>query len=203
MGREIELKIPLSKQEFDFLFNKIYIEKKDFDGIKILDADENIIIKSDEYFSRHTTLEDRIKNNEPKVIRIRTEKYKDDFKAYFCIKHKSIENGIENNREDETFVENPEVIKELFEISDYIKWFHKEKSSFSSHCCFSENPEIIFHLELVNVNGLLYAETEVTEENENPVEITKKLELFNQKMGLDLNKKDERSWYKIISEMNN
>ena len=59
-NKEIELKIPLSDGEYDEL------KKRFFTGAEK-------VIKKDEYFSRYDTLEERIKNNEPKVIRIRTE----------------------------------------------------------------------------------------------------------------------------------
>ena len=106
-NKEIELKIPLSDGEYDDL------KKRYFSGTEK-------VLKKDEYFSRYDTLEERIKNNEPKVIRIRTE----GEEVYFTIKRKSIKNGIEVNEEKESFskehIEYLKTVPETFEIPHYV-----------------------------------------------------------------------------------
>ena len=59
MGKEIEIKIPLTDSEYDKIFEEI---RGRAEHLK----------KSDEYYSKYDSREERIKNNEPPVIRIRT-----------------------------------------------------------------------------------------------------------------------------------
>ena len=56
-NKEIELKVPLSDSDYD----RLRLEY--FAGVEE-------VIKCDEYFSRYDTLEERIRYDEPKVIRI-------------------------------------------------------------------------------------------------------------------------------------
>lgn len=191
MGSEIELKIPLSKGEYDSLYKKFF-------------TDSVLVSKKDEYFSRYKTREERKSNGEPEVIRIRTEKESEteEGRSYFTLKRKKLENGIEVNAEYETFVEKPEVILELFNEAGYFKWFEKDKSAYSYHAQMEQFPGLDFHMELVTVNGLTYAEIEVTDAPEySNQEIKKALETFTKSLGLDVSKKDSRSWYKIISDL--
>ena len=57
MGREIEIKIPLTSEEFDRIYDFLCL-KKSIDGIKILGDDKNprerkFFLKKDEYFSKY------------------------------------------------------------------------------------------------------------------------------------------------------
>ena len=119
-------------------------------------------------------------------------------KAFFCIKRKTIENGIELNREDETFVENPEVIRDLLLFSGYHQFFEKNKDSYGVHCQSVVLPGCDFHLELEKVNGLKYVEVEVTDGTDAADAVRGALEKFMELFGLDTSKRDHRSWMEII-----
>lgn len=198
MAREIEIKIPLTKLEFDFFCDVFYFERKSLSGVEILKNSSKQILKQDEYWSRYKTRDERIKNKEAQVIRIRTEKINDDERSYFTIKHKTCENGIELNKEDETFIENPEVLREFFLESDYQKWFEKTKISFGSLCKSSLFNEIIFHVEIEKVNDFFYAEIEVTQDFGDAKNIKNALNDFSKQIGLSPDKKDSRSWVEIL-----
>lgn len=195
MGKEIELKIPLDDAKHSEIFESIYIKKIPYEGLEIIDSSANEIIKCDEYFTKYNTLEERKAHNEPSVIRIRTE----DGKTYFCLKRKTYANGIEQNQEYESSIEDTEVLRQFFTEAGYHRWFYKEKKAFSAHCKFADNSNLVFHLELVCVNGLKYAEVEVTTETGDEATISAELEKFVKKMGLNPEEKDPRSWYKIIN----
>lgn len=208
MGREIELKIPLNDSQYDYIFSVIY-GKKNIPGFSFDDSRLCKIEKNDEYFSRYKTREESKKNGEPQVIRIRSEKsvaenftvnenYGAQKKSYFCIKRKVIENGIELNSENETFVENADVIRDLLELSGYSKFFKKQKNAISSYCHAPELLNSIFHLELEIVNNLKYIEVEVTDENEEADVVRKALVKFVSAFGLDASLKDSRSWMQIL-----
>ena len=77
MGKEIELKIPLSQVQYDDLYKKIFVEKN-CTGVKVLDSSSEQIYKHDEYFTKYATLEERAEKNEPQVIRLRTESVRGD-----------------------------------------------------------------------------------------------------------------------------
>ena len=199
MGSEIELKIPLSKTEYDGLFDEIWCKQK-VEGIKILDFSKDEVFKQDEYFSKYKTLEERKNSSEPQVIRIRTEITGGQKKSYFTIKRKTLRDGVEVNREDETFLEDAEVLREFFEEAGYWRWFNKEKKAFSAHCAICGKEELAFHVELVVVNEMPYVEIEITAENVAAEVGARVLEEFVQLLGLDPAKKDGRSWYSIICE---
>ena len=131
MTREIELKVPLTCEQFDRI-EKILTQKEQLSSINICGLLH--ILKSDEYFSRYHTHEKRIKNNELRVIRIRTENDGRGEKSFFCIKRKTIENGVEFNSEKETFVEDADVLRAFFEASGFIKWFEKKKDAIGVLC---------------------------------------------------------------------
>ena len=182
MSKEIELKVPVTQEQFNAIYQKIYVEKN-YENLIILESSTDKIFKSDEYFTRYNSREEMIKYNEPQVIRIRTEIIKGRKQSYFTIKRKTVENGIEVNKEDETFLENDEALRILFEEAGYKRWFNKEKTSYSSYCLLAEGMgkksdgddkvsyvagngsestgQTKFHLELVTVNGLRYVEVEV------------------------------------------
>jgi adenylate cyclase class IV len=212
MSQEIELKVPVSQEQFNAIFQKIYVQKN-HENIIILESSTDKISKSDEYFTRYNSREEMIKYNEPQVIRIRTEIINGEKQSYFTIKRKTLENGIEVNKEDETFLENDEALRILFEEAGYKRWFYKEKSSYSSYCALKEGAgQTRFHLELVTVNGMNYVEVELVindDEAEAKAGVkTKKpetnlkaeLEKFIIALGLNPADKDPRSWYQIISE---
>ena len=190
MGREIELKIPLSDSDYERIKNEI------------CDGSEKRFIKNDEYYSRYNTRAESKAAGEPQVIRIRSEKFaeagSDNFsvlESYFCIKRKVIENGIELNREDETFVENADVIRDLLMLSGYHKFFEKQKNAIST---FRKVDDISFHVELEIVNNLKYIEIEVTDSEKPADDVRAALESFAGSFGLDSSKRDSRSWMEIL-----
>ena len=56
MGKEIELKIPLSQTQYEDLYKKIFVEKN-CTSVKVLDSSCEQIYKHDEYFTKYATLE--------------------------------------------------------------------------------------------------------------------------------------------------
>ena len=195
MGREIEIKIPLTDDQYDKIFSVI-TGAESLSGLEVLGQPEHLL-KSDIYFSRYNTREESKAAGEPQVIRIRSEAGAEK-KAFFCIKRKTIENGIELNREDETFVENPEVIRDLLLFSGYHQFFEKNKDSYGVHCQSVVLPSCDFHLELEKVNGLKYIEVEVTDGTDAADAVRGALEKFMELFGLDTSKRDHRSWMEII-----
>lgn len=192
---EIEIKIPLSDDEFlsidNFINHKTNSESLEFSSSKK-------ILKSDEYFSRYKTRAERKSNNEFEVIRIRTEKTEENQKSFFTTKRKSLVNGFELNDEQETFVENPEVLRSFLLESGFEIWFTKEKDALSVFCSL-KNHKTTFHLELEKVNGLKYVEIENTSSSENQKdEIFDELKKIISGLGLDITKNDSRSWVEII-----
>ncbi len=200
MGREIEIKIPLSDAQYDKIFSVIS-GSETLEGVEALGQVEHIL-KADSYFSRYETRAESKAAGEPQVIRIRSEKTSEAeaLKSYFCIKRKSIENGIEFNREDETFVENPEVIRDLLLFSGYHQFFEKNKDAYGIHCHSVVLPGCDFHLELEKVNGLKYIEVEVTDGSDSPDSVRLALEKFMEQFGLDTSKRDHRSWMEILRD---
>ncbi|MBO4629025.1 MAG: CYTH domain-containing protein [Treponema sp.] len=186
MNREIEIKIPLTQSEYELLFSKIH--EPPF-------TKPEHLYKSDTYFSRYKTRQERDASNEPRVIRIRTEQNLDQSepskKSYFCLKRKTIENGIEFNSENETFIEDEKVLEQFFEVAGYTKYFQKNKDAFSTY-----NGD--FHLELEKVNGMCYVEIEVTTSTLPAETVRQNLESFVKDLGLDSSKRDSRSWMEII-----
>ena len=195
MGREIEIKIPLTDDQYDKIFSVI-TGAETLSGLEVIAQPEHLL-KSDIYFSRYNTREESKAAGEPQVIRIRSEAGAEK-KAFFCIKRKTIENGIELNREDETFVENPEVIRDLLLFSGYHQFFEKNKDSYGVHCQSVVLPSCDFHLELEKVNGLKYIEVEVTDGTDAADAVRGALEKFMELFGLDTSKRDHRSWMEII-----
>ena len=205
MGREIEIKIPLTDAEYDKIFRVISGEQV-LAGVIVTANGLEHLFKTDIYFSRYASREESKAAGEPQVIRIRSEKKVGDQsagqeteRAFFCIKRKKIENGIELNREDETFVEKPEVIRDLLLFSGYHQFFEKNKDAYGVHCQSVVLPGCDFHLELEQVNGLKYIEVEVTDGSDNADDVRKALEGFIEQFGLDASKKDKRSWMEIIN----
>ena len=198
MGREIEIKIPLTDEQYDKIFSVISGKEK-LSGVCVKAGGPEHILKSDSYFTRYKTRAESKAAGEPQVIRIRSEASDSVAeKSYFCIKRKSIENGIELNREDETYVENPEVVKDLLLFSGYHQFFEKNKDSYGVYCQSEVLPGCDFHLELEKVNGLKYIEVEVTDEGSAADEVRGALERFMELFGLDTSKRDSRSWMEIL-----
>lgn len=121
--------------------------------------------------------------------------------AFFTIKSKKIENGMEFNEEKETSIDDPEVLRAFFAGTHFDCWFKKEKIAFSSHYKVKSatGHPMDFHLELEIVNGLPYLEIENTQENFAPKEIRTQLENLVRRLSLDPSKKDSRSWVQIIN----
>lgn len=202
MGREIEIKIPLTSKEFDMLYDFLCF-KRFIDGIEILGDDKTpcerrFFLKKDEYYSRYKKEIERKENNEPQVIRIRTQEIENERRSYFTIKRKVVEDGIEVNKEDETFIEDAEVLRDFFALAGYSKWFSKEKKTCGVYCKFSSFEGVSFHLELEIVNELKYVEIEVTDTQESAKDIKAGLTEFVKALKLDPLKKDSRSWVEII-----
>ena len=189
MGKEIEIKIPLTDSEYEKIFADI---KGRAEHLK----------KSDEYYSKYDSREERIKNNEPPVIRIRTEQNvdKNQTEIYFCVKRKSVENGIEFNSENETLIQNGDPLRYFFDAAGYKKFFEKNKDAFSAYFKCSTGEDIDFHLELEQINGLKYVEIEVTNSDLAADVIRANLEKFVEQLGLDSSKRDSRSWMKILGK---
>ena len=203
MGREIEIKIPLTSEEFDRLYDFLCL-KKSIHGIKILGDDKNprerkFFLKKDEYFSKYKKEIERRENNEPQVIRIRAQDFENDRRSYFTIKRKVVEDGIEVNKEDETFIEDADVLRDFFALSGYSRWFSKEKKACGVYCTFSLFEGVTFHLELEIVNELKYVEIEVTDTDGSAKDIKAGLTQFVKALNLDPLKKDSRSWVEIIN----
>ncbi len=212
MGREIEMKIQLTDKEYDKVLAFVRGEKY-VSGVSRLSAEKPgfcRFLKADEYYSRYDSREERKAAGEPQVIRIRCESEVSEAaagstqtenmssKAYFCIKRKSIENGIELNREDETFVEDPDVVRDLLLLSGYHKFFEKKKDALSLYCGLEYLADCEFHLELEIVNGLKYIEVEVTDGRGSADQVRLALGKFMECFGLDSARRDSRSWMDIL-----
>lgn len=196
MNREIELKIPLKKEEYLKILQKI----KDNDDSLFLFKNVQKILKKDEYFSRFKTYEERRKNNESEVIRMRTQIIDEKQQTFFTIKRKSIQNGIETNCENETFIENPNVLYQFFNESGFIKWFSKEKNSISTICnCKKIEGNLNFHLELLIVNNLYYLEVEILDQKIDEKNAKSALCKFVEILGLNSKNADSRSWAEILA----
>ena len=207
MAREIELKLPLSFGQFDKI-HKILTGQEQLPFFHSHGAEH--ILKSDEYYSLYKSHEERLKNKELRVIRIRSEKKlplfpngidmigEESEKYYFCIKQKTLENGVEFNSEKETFIEEADVLRSFFAATGYIKWFEKKKDALSVYCSVENFPGFEAHLELEKVNGLPYAEIEYTKDDFPPEEVRANLEKILVSLGLDPKKRDSRSWAEII-----
>ena len=79
MGREIEIKIPLTDTQYDKIFSVISGKAK-VTGVKLCTTHDvpcplEHILKSDSYFSRYDTRAESKAAGEPQVIRIRKEHY--------------------------------------------------------------------------------------------------------------------------------
>ena len=197
MSREIELKVPLTQEQFEKI-HEILSGKQVLPAFNFHSFEH--IIKSDEYFSRYNSHEERIKNKELRVIRIRTEKTDGGVeKSYFCIKQKTIENGVEFNSEKETFLEDADVLRSFFEASGFIKWFEKKKDAIGVLCSLNSS-DFEAHLELEKVNGLPYAEIEYTQEGLSPEKVRASLEKILLALGIDPKNRDSRSWAEILGE---
>lgn len=203
MGREIEIKIPLTSEEFDRLYDFICL-KQSIVGITIIgDAGKNckrkFFLKKDEYFSRYDKENERRENNEPQVIRIRTQDFENERRSYFTIKRKVVEDGIEVNKENETLIEDADVLRDFFDLAGYSKWFSKEKKAIGVYCTFNLLEGVTFHLELEIVNELKYVEIEVTDTKGSANDIKEGLTQFVKALHLDPQKKDSRSWVEILN----
>lgn len=202
MGREIEMKIPLTEGKFKELVDVFCYGKIDVEGIKVIKTCPDLVIKKDEYWSRYNSREERLANKEPQVIRIRQEESEEKTEAYFTLKHKTRQNGIELNKEDETFIEDPEVLRLFFIDAGYHKWFEKIKKNVGAYCTSSVLSGVEFHVELEDVNGLKYIEVEVTTEDGDADVIKSALGEFMKQCGLNPEDRDIRSWVEILGQNN-
>lgn len=196
MGREIEIKIPLKEGQFEEILSAIQKEKE-VEGVSFGSVEK--LFKQDEYYSLYDTRAERLENGEPQVIRIRTEDNGVEKKAYFTLKRKNKQNGIELNKEDETFVSDADVIRDILTLSKYKCWFKKAKDAYSVHCQSKVLAGVDFHLELEKVNNLPYVELEVTDEEKEADVVKAALGEFVKLLGLSPEDKDSRSWVEIIN----
>lgn len=199
MGREIEMKIPLSEEKYYELIDIFCNRKNNLDGITVKSSISETVLKRDEYWSRYNSREERLEHKEPQVIRLRTEESGGQKKTFFTIKHKTRENGIELNKEDETFVEDAEVLRLFFEEAGYHKWFDKIKKNVGAYCSSVVLPGVDFHVELEDVNGLKYIEVEVTSMEGDAQIIKSALGEFMKLCGLNPENRDVRSWVEILN----
>ena len=205
MGREIEIKIPLADSQYEKIYKAIFGEDE-FAHITFQRDRIKKYRKSDEYYSRYDSRAESKAAGEPQVIRIRSEEIaaRPDSEAfekadsYFCIKRKVIENGIELNREDETFVQDASVIRDLLTLSGYHKFFEKIKNTISVMCTCDLFSDIPFHAELEIVNEMKYLEVEVTEGEQVADTVRQSLTKWMELFELDPSKRDSRSWMEII-----
>lgn len=112
MGREFEAKVLLTAEEFVEILTKhdSYMTPK--------------IIKEDSYQSKYSSSKEAIKNNES-LTRIRGEN--DHY--FLTLKKKYKDEAFEDNKEFETRIEKPEVIKKLLMESGYKCIFKKYKTA--------------------------------------------------------------------------
>jgi hypothetical protein len=87
MGREIEIKIPLTSYQYQDLLEFVK-GKKLIDGIS-LSGNLVKLYKKDEYYSRFNSREERKSSGEPQVLRIRSEYDGQNQKSYITIKRKT------------------------------------------------------------------------------------------------------------------
>lgn len=141
MGKEFEAKVLLTPDEY----------------INILEQEVGTlgIKKSDIYYSKYSSNEEAIKNNES-LTRIRTE----GDKAYLTLKKKELVSGFENNEEYETRIGNAEIVKKLLLEAGYSPYFKKYKTSHTISLC---TPPISIggvqvHIELEKVENSTHTE---------------------------------------------
>ncbi len=197
MGREIEIKIPLTDSLYQEIFDFMTGDKS-LPGLSLLGKISPLITKEDEYYSKYKTEAERRANDEPQVIRLRTDDDGQTKKSYFTLKRKTRQNGIEVNAEDETFVQEPEVLREFFALAGFFCWFKKQKQAYGVHCNFAKMPGLDYHLELEIVNNLKYVEIEVTQEAGAADQIRDSLNDFVKALNLNPENRDARSWVEIV-----
>ena len=199
MASEIEIKIPLNIEDFERIEKLISSGAQKSGSCRLVFSDFMRIFKSDRYFSHYKTRQERKKNGEFEVIRLRTEKTGDGKKSFFTTKRKSLVNGFEVNDEKETFVENPEVLENFLLSSGFIKWFEKTKDSQLVLCRLRDGKDLVFHLELEKVNSLFYVEIECTEsKNCQNGEVFSELKKVAEALSLGIENIDPRPWTEIL-----
>lgn len=173
---EVEVKIPISKEDFDRLKEHSWCNLE----------------KTDRYFSLYSSKEERLANKEP-VIRIR-----DNWgsKFYFTFKQKSTENGIEANKEYETLLPDPKPIIKFLETVGYKQWFTKKKTGFVWKIIKDNQPTLT--CEPVCVNGLYYFEIEAADYDGDKNVAIELIKQTVKDLGLDFEKRDERPWPTIL-----
>lgn len=181
MGREIEAKILLSEEEYkDLKCNNNWTEVHN---------------KSDLYYSKYGSIEEGRQHGEP-ITRIRNE----DYKCFFTLKKKTIENGVEINQEDETEISDVYPIEQLLLDSGYGVVFRKSKHSLGKTITISKHK---FHVELEIINQKVYAlEIECTEGESSAIDVRTFLFEAFKYMGIENSEErfEHRSWMDIIKE---
>lgn len=147
MGKEFEAKVLLTPDE--------YISILEQEVGDTLNSVTKAIKKSDVYYSKYSSTEEAIKNNES-LTRIRTE----GDKAYLTLKKKELANGFENNEECETLVEDVEVVKKFLLEAGYSPYFKKYKTSHTIYVCPSPMsiPGVEVNVELERVENSKHTE---------------------------------------------
>ncbi len=147
MGKEFEAKVLLTPDE--------YISILEHEVGDTLNSVTKAVKKSDVYYSKYSSTEEAIKNNES-LTRIRTE----GDKAYLTLKKKKLVNGFENNEECETLVKDVEVVKKFLLEAGYSPYFKKYKTSHTIHLCPSimSIPGVEVNVELERVENSKHTE---------------------------------------------
>lgn len=178
---EIEIKIPLSKKEYDAVKDKV-------EGYAVYNC------KRDKYFSKYNTKEERIANNEC-MTRIRAA----NGKWYLTLKRKNLKDGVEVNEEIESQIsfDKPVDLFELLKEKGYKEYFTKEKITNLWH-------EVDFPVrltcELVNISNTYYFEIEVADYEGPEQGAIEAIKTCCKKWSLNYNDRDDRSWAEILGE---
>ena len=135
MATEFEAKVLLTAEEFVEILTKhdSYMMPK--------------IVKEDSYWSKYASSKEAVKNNES-LTRIRGE----NGHYFLTLKKKYKDEGFEDNKEFETRIEKPEVIKKLLMESGYKCVFKKYKTSWrlpDHHEIAVNNVDVHIELEIV------------------------------------------------------
>lgn len=128
MGREIEMKVPVSKAEFVELY-KIFTEQKKHEKVSI--KEKAFVFKQDEYYSRFDTREERSQNDEPRVIRIRIEKEAECFEDKIRLFSDKNISSKSSALSPDTVKENTAFIESEIEFNKIVSFIEQLKSETS------------------------------------------------------------------------
>ena len=211
---EVEVKIPISKQQFEWI-----VSSWEFGTTKVK-GKKTFLIKEDKYYSK-----DGEKSASDHRIRLRstgevasftkedngnvlifandffgsTEKrFFQNVKSYITVKEKSVHpDGTEINKEEESEMSNPEAFLAFVDSIDYKPYFSKRKEAMEF--CVNMNG-LVINLAVVRVNGVgPYLEIEAIVGNEDVQDArTAIFSFMKDKLFLDTLLIDPRNWESII-----